>query len=141
MAKFQDSTGREWVLTVDVVEIRRVREACSIHLGKIREVIELADDVEKLLDVVWVLIEPQAKAVKTGSVTREQFLRSMIGDCNPAAHDALAEAYLFFCPSRQAAAIREAMARMQSEENGSTTSSATPGSFAESAELTPTAPA
>jgi hypothetical protein len=137
VSSFKDSAGREWKLTIDVVEIRRVREACNVHLGKLMELVDLGNDLEKFADVLWVLVEEQAGAVKTGAVQREQFLRSLVGDVLPAAHDALAEAYLFFCPTSQAEEIRKLM-REGSEESPSPTSNGTVGNSVGSAELTPT---
>jgi hypothetical protein len=138
--RFKDSAGREWALTVDVVEMRRVREACQVHLGRFKEVHELGNDIEKFADVLWVMVEEQAKSVKTGAVTREQFLRSLVGDVLPAANDALMEAYLFFCPTTIEAEIRALMAT-PSEASPSMTSNGTPGSSAEPADSTPIVPA
>lgn len=132
MPSFKDSAGREWTLTIDPVEIRRVRERTGVYLGLLSQFLELDDDVIKFVDVLWVLCEPQDK----NKVGQEAFQRSIVGDVCQDAKTALKEAFLFFCPTPVREAIRELERRTQ--ESPSETWNSTAGSSAESAESTPT---
>lgn len=155
MARFKDAKGREWEITIDVNHLRKVRERLQCSLGKFDQVNELAADPIKLVDVLYMLCADQAKRDNT---TPEQFGRLMVGDALGDAFDALQDAYLDFCPSRQREADRALLAKTRKlmadhlaallakiaaidAPSPSTTSSATPGSSAESAESAPTVPA
>lgn len=143
MATFKDSTGREWVVVVDLPAMRRVRARTGFELGKQSRLRELADDWVLLVDVLYVLCEEQAKSA---GVQPEEFGKALVGDPIGEALDAFQDAYLDFYPSRQAEPLRallamtrdmEAAAQRSVLEIASTTSSGTPGSSPESAESTP----
>lgn len=137
MARFKDSQGQEWEITIDVVEIRRVREAMGVDLGLLGNILDLDEDVVKFADVLWVLCEEQAK--KPG-LDRDQFQRRIVGDVIQDAKNAIRNAYLFFCPTWQREAIEKAVEKLRREAtNQNEASNGSVGNSAGSAELTPTA--
>lgn len=133
MPTFKDNAGREWTLKIDVPSIGHIRDETGVYLGSIEEFPALARDVVKMCKVVWGLVREQANAA---AVKYGEFLEAMTKDAIPAAFGALTEAYLLFCPTAEEAELRRVM-QEPTRESESKTSSATPGSSAESAESTP----
>jgi hypothetical protein len=91
MKTFQDRAGRTWNLAVNVDAVKRVRSLLSVDLlelgeGKLLEKIA-ADDV-LLVDIIYVLVKPEADAQK---VTDVDFGRAMAGDSIDAAWKAFLE--------------------------------------------------
>lgn len=113
MAEFTDNAGRKWVLTLDVVEIRRVSARTGFRLDKLFG--DNAAGLEKLfgdplafVDVLFVLVEPRAKEI---GVSDEQFGRSLAGDAIDDAAKAFMEALADFSPSRQRKVLRALAAK------------------------------
>lgn len=108
MRFFRDEHGHEWGLHIDVGTIARIRRDYAIDLSKVlasREAIEeLAGDVIKLVDVLWGLVEPQAK---TAGITAEAFATRLLGDSLEDAANALIEAIIDFFPSRRRELLRQ----------------------------------
>lgn len=103
MPQFTDINGRDWQLRITVADVRRVRDATGIDIGKILDkdcqpLDDLASDVCKMVDVLYVLCKPQADKL---GMTDEQFGESLAGDCIEHACYALLEAIAYFFPSRQ----------------------------------------
>lgn len=115
MATFKDSQCREWQLSIDVLQLKRVRERTRFELGKLLAnemsgLKQLANDPELLVDVLFVLVEDQAKGRK---IEPEEFGRSMVGDALESGFDTLLSAFADFCPSRQAKPLRALLAKSQ----------------------------
>lgn len=107
MASFDDSDGRSWTLRIDVNTIRRVRDALDVDLpdlagGPLLD--RVAGDPVLLVDILYVLCRGQAEE---RSVEAEAFGAAMVGDAIDRATSALLEALADFCPSREAALIRQ----------------------------------
>jgi hypothetical protein len=101
MATFKDSANREWLVSIDTLQLRRVREATKFELAKLladkmRLLQEIAADPELLASVLFVLCREQV--TKLG-VTEEQFFAGLAGDPLAEAFDAFIQAYADFSPS------------------------------------------
>ncbi len=111
MATFKDNAGREWLVSINTLQLRRVREATGFELGKLlddklRRLHEIASDPELLCRVLFVLCSKQREAV-----TEEQFFESLSGDQLEAAFDAFVKAYADFCPSQRRALLLTLVAK------------------------------
>lgn len=105
MATFKDSTGREWLVSINTLQLRRVREATGFELGKLlednlRRLHEISADPELLGRVLFALCKGQQL-----TVTEEQFLSALGGDQLEPAFDAFVRAYADFCPSQRRALL------------------------------------
>ena len=107
MASFDDSENRSWTLRIDVNAIRRVRDALGVDLPDLAGgplLGRVAGDPVLLVDILYVLCRGQAE---DRSVEAEAFGAAMVGDAIDRATAALLEALADFCPSREAALIRQ----------------------------------
>lgn len=118
---FRDSAGREWLVEINVWQLRRVRQSAGVELGKmpLEKLADLTADPEKFVDVLYALVKDQAD--KAG-VSDSDFGRGLGGDGLESAVLAFWRAYAFFSPSqtrklllgladRAEAMTREAVAR------------------------------
>jgi hypothetical protein len=110
---FKDADGREWVLSVHVGVIRRIRQATDVDLPKLiddglKGLRELLRDPCKLCDVLFVMVKDQAD--KKG-ITDEQFGAALGGDALGEAADAFVEALVDFFPKARQAALRDVLAK------------------------------
>ena len=107
MATFTDTTGREWVIVLDVNGLRRVRKRLDLNLLALivgEAVDRLADDPVLLVDTLYVLCETQAERE---GVSDEAFGAAIRGDVLDAAVAAFLEALTDFYPSRKRAILRQ----------------------------------
>ena len=103
MAQFKDNAGHEWTLSITVGAIRRVRNRLQTDLLEAAEgdlLARLARNAVLLVDVLWCLVEPEARG---RDVTDEDFGRALVGGALDRATDALVEALLDFFPKPQRA--------------------------------------
>jgi hypothetical protein len=110
MPSFKDTNGREWLVTLNVAQVKRVRERLNINLADLQEgnlLTRLADPVT-LVDVLFVLVQPQAEEA---SVTDEQFAAALGGDTLSAASTALLEALCGFFPQPTRLMLRKVLAQ------------------------------
>lgn len=79
MPSFKDTTGREWLVVVNVAQVKRVREQLKINLADPNEgnLLEQLTDPVTFVDVLFVLCQSQAKEAGVSDV---QFGESMGGD-------------------------------------------------------------
>ena len=111
MKPFNDSAGRTWEVTVNVGAVRRVRDLLGVDLMDVAggDLLDrLADDPVLLVDVLYVLVKPQADAK---GVSDEEFGRGMVGGVLDEAASALMKELLDFFPSAQRARALGKMAR------------------------------
>ena len=102
MKTFSDNAGRTWTIDLTIGAAKRVRDLLRIDLlaplvvkrrkrpdGSVRKTLPLVTrlqlDVVALIDVIYVLIKPQADAQ---GVTDEQFGQALGGEAACAAHEA-----------------------------------------------------
>lgn len=98
---FKDLAGRSWTLSLTAASLKRLREQVSIDLkllikDKLAALVELLDDPERFVGVLWVLCESQAA---THSISPEQFPEGFGGDTLEAAGAAFVEAIALFSPN------------------------------------------
>ena len=116
MARFKDRMGDEWELSIDVPTVARVRRETdkrfdllstdSLVDGKpIGEA--LNDDIVLLWEVLWHLVEPQAKQ---RSITAEQFGQRMSEECLIATRAKFLEEWADFFRRCQRPEIGQALA-------------------------------
>jgi len=101
MAVFKDNAGREWVVTLTVDSIKRVRALLKVDLvecvtGDLWE--RMVNDPVLVANAVYVLAKPQADAAK---VTDEDFGKAMFGDPLADALEALQDELVHFFPRHQ----------------------------------------
>lgn len=115
MKPFTDNQRHAWNLTIDVPTIRRVREELEIDLGNLDGQLlqRIGEDPVLLVDLLWVLVRPQAEALK---VTDEEFGRGLAGEAIAQATDALLGAVLEFLPSRKRKLLDEALKKLRALE-------------------------
>ena len=117
MKTFTDAASRTWEVTVNVGAVRRVRDLLGVDLMDVAggDLLErLADDPVLLVDVLYVLVKPQADAK---SITDEDFGRGMVGGVLDEAASALMKELLDFFPSTQRArALGKLVKVMQAQE-------------------------
>jgi hypothetical protein len=115
MPSFKDTSGREWLVTLNVAQVKRVRERLGVNLADLQEgnlLTRLADPV-LLVDVLFVLVLPQAEESK---VTDEQFAAGLGGDTLSAASTALLEALCDFFPQPTRLMLRKVLAQTQARQ-------------------------
>lgn len=115
MATFRDGNGREWHINVTVADVKRVKEQTGLLLtslveDKLMPLATLVSDPVKLVDTVWVMIEPQAKAA---GLTDEQFGQSLSGDSVDQMANAFMEALTDFFPKRQSAMLKTLLTKQK----------------------------
>ena len=114
-AWFVDNQGRKWTVSITVADIKRVKAALDVDLGrlsagKLDGVAALFDDPAALCDVLFVLCRREADAA---GVDDESFGRAMAGDAIEHASLALVRAVADFCPSRLKPAILAMAGKMR----------------------------
>lgn len=90
MSQFKDSKGTTWTLDITVEAIKRVKSHLGIDLGNIHQgnppqSTQLDTDIVLLIDVIYVLLRPQAEAKGVSDV---EFGESLGGDAAYAAREA-----------------------------------------------------
>lgn len=126
MPSFKDTNGREWLVTLNVAQVKRVRERLGVNLADLQEgnlLVRLADPVT-LVDVLFVLVQPQADE---NNVTDEQFAASLGGDTLSAASTALLEALCDFFPQPIRLMLRKVLAQTQARQADAVTKIETEG--------------
>lgn len=109
MASFSDKSGRVWQVAIDVASLKQVRVLTGVEIGKLADknfagLAELFADVERLVNVLYVLCREQADAA---GVNDEAFGRGLGGDQFEKASDAFYEAFTDFCRSQSRTLLRE----------------------------------
>ena len=117
MHVFKDSKGRSWEVVLDVRQVRRVRAALGIDLANVIAlskdgsvdvgvVDRIANDPCLLADVLWVLVEGQAKE---DGVTDEAFGASLAGDSIEEAARAFLDELVDFFPGAKRLFLKKAV--------------------------------
>ena len=101
MANFKDNSGREWDVAINVATVKRVKDLLGVNLfallsDRLKGLGELLADPVRFVDVLYVIVKPQADAA---GVTDEQFGGSLGGDTLQAAAEAFLEALGAFMPT------------------------------------------
>jgi len=119
MAKFKDTEGREWLISINVSTIKAVKEKAGVELLDVGSesggLAKLYTDPIMLAGVVYTLCEEQAK---NRNLTPEQFGQGLAGDVITNAYEAITEELVNFFPSpRHRKRIRAVMDKMKDAES------------------------
>lgn len=118
MKKFTDSTGHEWEITLTIGSVKRVRELAKVDLLAIEDPIdhtkkddpalltELGTDIVLLCDVIFAIVEPQAKEAGITDIT---FGHSLGGEVIEAAQEAFYDELVLFSQGRRRGDLAEAI--------------------------------
>jgi hypothetical protein len=114
MRVYKDNAGRTWSISINVDAAKRLRDF-GFDLNKFTEgdaamINSLADDPVRMVDVLFVVVKPEADALK---ITDEDFGRSMGGDSLDAALTALMGEIIDFFPSRLRGILKAAWAKVE----------------------------
>jgi len=117
MRTFKDNAGRMWSVTLNVLQMKRIRAHLGIDLvnvitldagGKVKVdlVDRIANDPCLLVDILWVCVEDEAKAA---GVTDEEFGRALAGDAIDEATKALLDELVDFFPGAKRLFLKKAV--------------------------------
>lgn len=117
MQIFKDGLGRDWQVALNVYQMKRIRAALGIDLvnvialdkdGKVKVdlVDRIANDPCLLVDILWVLVEEQAKAI---NVTDAQFGEALAGDAIENATRAFLDELVDFFPGARRLFLKKAV--------------------------------
>ena len=117
MRTFKDNAGRTWSVTLNVLQMKRIRAHLGIDLvnvitldagGKVKVdlVDRIANDPCLLVDILWVCVEDEAKAA---GVTDEEFGRSLAGESIEEATRAFLDELVDFFPGAQRLFLKKAV--------------------------------
>jgi len=113
MKTFRDNAGREWAIEVTVAAVKRVRSLIQVDLleaadGKLLE--KLASDPVLLCDVVFCLVQPEAKA---RGISDEDFGRGLAGEAIERATAAFLEELVDFFPPARRRLLSKALGKLR----------------------------
>ncbi len=117
MRTFKDNAGRTWSVTLNVLQMKRIRAHLGIDLvnvitldagGKVKVdlVDRIANDPCLLVDILWVCVEGEAKAA---GVTDEEFGRSLAGESIEEATRAFLDELVDFFPGAKRLFLKKAV--------------------------------
>lgn len=113
MHVFTDNLDRKWEVSINIFAVKKVRALLEVDLyqlldDKLDKLNALLQDPCKLVDVIYVLCESQAKQER---VSDEDFGRGLAGDAIGAATDAFIQELIDFFPDPKAReSLRKLMA-------------------------------
>lgn len=111
---FKDTEGRTWDCAIDYAAAKRVRGGMDVNLLDGKEALEaLVDDVMMLVDVIYVVVQPQAEQ---RGVSDEQFGAALDGDTIDAATSAFLEAFVNFSQPAKRPAMRQLIQKLDQLE-------------------------
>lgn len=126
MKIFKDKNGQEWQLILNVLQMKRIRSLLGIDLVnvitldkegmvKIDLVDKIANDPCLLVDILWVLVEQQARVL---NITDEEFGAALAGDTIDNATKAFLDELVDFFPGAKRLFLKKAidLARKYSEK-------------------------
>lgn len=114
--QFTDAKDRSWSLKIDVNALRRVRDQTGLRPDDFSDVAtfdRLKEDVILLVDMLWAIIEPQAKQ---SQVSPADFAEGLIGEKLEEAVAAWLEGLIGFFPRRKQEIIRRAINCFQEQQ-------------------------
>lgn len=112
MKSFNDNTGRKWDVSLSIATVKRVRNLVEVDLLAILDKPELlntiATDPVLFVDVLYVIVKPQADAI---GLTDEAFGELLNGESIEQATEAFLEALVDFFPGARQATLRRVLDR------------------------------
>jgi len=101
MPSFTDNQGRAWRLDLNITAIKRVKSLTDVDLlgdDYADTLVELGQDIVKLVDVLYAIAKPQADALE---ITDESFGEGLFGDSINDATNAFITSLVEFFPSEK----------------------------------------
>lgn len=114
---FRDNTGREWCLSLNGWQLKKLKELLGFDARDHESIFRAASDPALLCDVLYVLCKDQAD--KDG-VSDQQFGEALTGDAIDSAADAYMQESVDFFPQRQRPALKALLAKMQQTQQRAT---------------------
>ena len=119
---FKDVNGNEWIANITVGTIRRVKEVLGVDLmtivdqekGEESLLARLHNDIELLVNVIFVVCKPQAETMKVSDEAFGELLAT--GDILEEAVDALIEGMMLFFPPRRRKVLQVMMDKYKEME-------------------------
>ncbi len=112
MPHFTDTAGHRWNLALSVGTVKRVRELSGVDLltilDKPQALVDLASDPVRFVDVLFIVIKPQADQI---GICDEAFGESLDGETVEAATDAFLEALVDFFPGARKTTLKRVLDR------------------------------
>jgi hypothetical protein len=112
MKAFNDTKNRRWDLSLSIATVKRVRNLTDVDLLSILDkpelLSDLASDPVQLVDVLYIIVKPQADAI---NVTDEQFGESLDGESIEKATECFLEALVDFFPGARRATLKRVLDR------------------------------
>ena len=117
MKVFKDNQGREWQIALNVYEMKRIRAVLGVDLVnvitldkegavKVDLVDRIANDPCLLVDILWVLVESQAKEEGVSDV---EFGSSLSGAASDSAPAAVRDSLVYFFPGAKRLFLKKAV--------------------------------
>ena len=117
MKVFKDTNGQDWQIILNVLQMKRVRAALGIDLVnvitldkdgavKVDLIDRIANDPCLLVDILWVIVQDQAKSI---GVTDEQFGTALVGDAIERATAAFLDELVDFFPGARRLFLKKAV--------------------------------
>ena len=117
MRIFKDRDGQDWQIVLNVNQMKRIRAALGIDLVnvitldregavKVDMIDRIANDPCLLVDILWVLVGEQARAI---SVTDEQFGAALAGESIENATRAFLDELVDFFPGAKRLFLKKAV--------------------------------
>ena len=117
MQIFKDRNGQEWQIVLNVFQMKRIRAALGVDLVNVIElgpdgtvkvdmIDRIANDPCLLVDLLWVLVQEQAKVL---NITDEQFGTALAGDAIEAATKAFLDELVDFFPGAKRLFLQKAV--------------------------------
>lgn len=118
MRSFKDNQGRSWQIALNVYEMKRIRAILGVDLVnvitldkagdiKVDLVDRIANDPCLLVDILWVIVEDQAKEEGVSDV---DFGSSLAGESITGATEAFLDELVDFFPGAKRLFLRKAVA-------------------------------
>ena len=116
MKSFKDVNGKDWIISINVGSIKRVRDLLGINLLdciKSNLIDDLKSDPITLVDVLYCLVKEQADKAGISDIN---FGEAMAGDALEQATDAFLEELINFFPSQKRGLLAKAMDKVREAE-------------------------
>ena len=102
MHAFKDRTGRDWTLDMTCGRAAQIRAVTGVDVTNVTQpeprcLMQMTEDPYLAMDVIWVLVEPQAQA---RGVSKAEWLDALTGNEMSEASEALQDEIIFFSPDR-----------------------------------------
>jgi hypothetical protein len=105
MRTFKDNNGIEWLLSINIQQVKRVRALAGVDLMEVGVgKLDVIADYIRMVDVLFVLCKKQAEERQ---IDDAKFAAGMGGDSIEFAQDALMEELIDFFPPRQRKLLAE----------------------------------